>query len=101
MSREKTSGSFKVGHKGGRPKGTPNRLTTTVREGVLSTFNTLQSDPKNNLLAFATKYPRDFYNIASKLIPQEMVAVVDKNIHITHEVIQVDKPQTNPHQAPA
>lgn len=57
---------------GGRQKGTPNKLTRTVRETVLSAFNELQDDPKANIVAWAKRNPRDFYQIAAKLIPQEI-----------------------------
>lgn len=57
---------------GGRPVGSTNHLTKTVKETVLAVFNSLQGDKKHNLTAFAKKYPRDFYNIAAKLIPQEV-----------------------------
>lgn len=65
---------FQKGHQktGGRQKGSENLITKTVKETVLSVFNDIQSDPKNNLLAFAQKYPRDFYQIAARLIPTEI-----------------------------
>lgn len=58
---------------GGRTKGTPNKLTKTVRETVLKVFNDLQEDHKANLLTWAKQNPKDFYLIASKLIPNELV----------------------------
>jgi hypothetical protein len=73
----KTSTSFKKGESKGRPKGAVNKLTKTVKETVLQVFNELQDDPKNNLLSFAKKYPRDFYPIAAKLIPNEVNANVE------------------------
>ncbi len=71
---------FEKGHKklGGKVKGTPNKITKTVKETVLAVFNDLQSDPKNNLLEFGKKYPRDFYQIAAKLIPTELNAKVEE-----------------------
>lgn len=68
---------FKQGQ-GGRPKGSQNHLTRTVKETVLSVFNDIQSDPKNNLIAFAKRYPRDFYQIAARLIPTEINAKINK-----------------------
>lgn len=62
---------------GGKVKGTPNKITKTVKETVLAVFNTMQDDPKVNLLAFGKKYPRDFYAIAAKLIPSEITANVE------------------------
>lgn len=63
---------------GGRPKGAVNKTTKTVKESVLAVFNDIQSDHKVNLKAFAKKYPRDFYQIAAKLIPTEINAKVNK-----------------------
>jgi hypothetical protein len=60
----------------GRPKGAINKINRTVRETVLRTFEELQKDPKQDMIAFAKKYPRDFYQIAAKLIPQEMVTEI-------------------------
>lgn len=61
----------------GRKKGSQNHLTKTVKETVLNVFIELQGDPKHNLLAFAKENPRDFYTIASKLIPAEVNATVE------------------------
>ncbi len=68
---------FVKGQAPGRIKGTKNKLTKSVRETVLQVFNELQGDPKDNLYAFAKKYPREFYNIASRLIPAEVNATVE------------------------
>jgi hypothetical protein len=64
---------FKAGNPG-KLKGTKNKLTKTVKETVLAVFNDLQKDPKHSLKAFARRYPREFYVIASKLIPTEIKA---------------------------
>jgi len=61
---------------GGRQKGVKNKITRTVKQAVLEVFNKIQEDPKANLEAFAKKYPRDFYQIAAKLIPTEVDASV-------------------------
>jgi hypothetical protein len=60
----------------GRPVGAVDKLTRTVKETVLAVFNELQEDPKHSLKTFAEKYPRDFYNIAAKLIPTDISADV-------------------------
>lgn len=80
MARE--DGQFKKGRARGRPKGAVNKLTRTVRDTVLSVFNELQDDPRANLKTFAKKYPRDFYAIASKLIPTEITGQVTKVIKV-------------------
>lgn len=76
---------FKEGNPG-RPKGAKGKLTKTVRETVLSAFNSLQDDPQHNITAFAKKYPRDFYNIAAKLIPTEIRGTIN-----TSDVVDYSK----------
>lgn len=60
----------------GKTKGIPNKLTKTVRESVLEAFQELQNDPDCNLVAFGRKDPAEFYRMASKLIPTEVLATV-------------------------
>lgn len=66
---------FKKGQ-GGRPNGAKNKLTKTVRDVVLDTFNELQEDKHHNLTAFAKENPTEFYKIAAKLIPADIKAEV-------------------------
>jgi hypothetical protein len=61
---------------GGRQKGVQNNFTKTVKETVLEVFNKIQDDPKVNLEQFAKKFPRDFYQIAAKLIPTEITGSI-------------------------
>lgn len=86
---------FKKGTAPGRPKGTPNKLTKSVKETVLKVFTELQLDKKHNLKAFAKKYPRDFYNIAAKLIPTEIAARVEGSITWNETKTYEVKPETN------
>lgn len=79
---KKRRGQFKAGNPG-RPKGSANHLTKTVKETVLKVFNELQTDPETSLTAFAEKYPRDFYAIAAKLIPTEISGKIDNEIKLT------------------
>lgn len=72
----KSSTSFKKGNPGRKP-GTTNKLTRAVRDTVLETFNHLQADPKVNLLAWGKENPKEFYQIAAKLIPTELTADVN------------------------
>ena len=76
----------KSGNPAGRPQGAISPYTATVKETVLRVFQELQADPKHDLQAFARKYPKDFYIIASKLIPTEVKAEVrtPEGIHITY-----------------
>jgi hypothetical protein len=70
---------FEKGHQkiGGKVKGTPNKLTRTVKETVLAVFDDLQADPKANLLSWGKDNPTEFYKIAAKLIPTEVNANVE------------------------
>ena len=76
-------GKFEKGHekKGGRKKGSPNKLTEamkTVKQTVLEAFHELQKDPKVNIANWGKANPKEFYAIASKLIPTEIQATVTK-----------------------
>jgi hypothetical protein len=71
---------FKKGQSGnptGRPNGATNHLTKTVKSVVLEAFNKLQEHPTANIVTWAEKNPKDFYLIASKLIPTEVSAKVE------------------------
>lgn len=65
------------GNKAGKPKGTQNKLTRTVKECLLEAFNKLQDDPKANLVDWGIKNPGLFYQIASKLIPTEIKGQIE------------------------
>lgn len=67
----------------GRPAGTPNKLTKTVKETVLAVFNDLQEDPKANLGEWAKKETTEFYRIAAKLIPTEITGTVKTVIKVS------------------
>lgn len=73
---------FQAGNTG-RPAGTKNKLTRTVKETVLAVFNDLQENRTHNLTAFAKKHPRDFYQIAAKLIPTELTGTIKTIIKVT------------------
>lgn len=70
---------------GGRPKGAKNKLTITVRETVLNVFNKLQGDQKHNLEAFAKENPKEFYQIAAKLIPSEITGTTTQIFRVLSE----------------
>lgn len=80
---------FKQGAAGRKP-GVKNKLTSTVKETVLFVFNSLQNDEKHNLEAFAKKFPRDFYNIAAKLIPTEIKA----DLRVTKTTLEIVRTNT-------
>ena len=55
---------------GGRRSGTPNKLTTTFRQAVLTTFENLGGI--DGLTDWAAENPTEFYKIAARLIPGEL-----------------------------
>lgn len=61
---------------GGRKKGGLNKITKTIKEAVLETFNRRQEDPNRNLDAFADENPKEFYALAGKLIPAEIANTI-------------------------
>lgn len=67
---------------GGRKAGTPNKLTSTFKQLVMTTLDDLQSDRRANLKAWAKENPTEFYKIASKLIPTEITARVTNTANI-------------------
>lgn len=64
--RTANNGSFKAGNKG-RPKGTPNKLTTSMRAAFQEAFDGMGG--VDALIEWGKKNPGQFYPLASKLIP--------------------------------
>lgn len=85
-----TPGSFKKGHTG-RPKGTPNKLSKSVRETVLEVFNKMQEEGGPASLAnWAKDEPTEFYRIAAKLIPMGIKADVQTVQKITLNIVRTN-----------
>lgn len=69
----------KSGNPVGRPKGSVNKVTRTVRAAFEDVFNKLQepdplfgADPPWSLLAVAQQEPLEFYKLAKSLIPTKL-----------------------------
>lgn len=82
--------AFKEGRDktGGRQKGSPNKITKAFKDILTDTIHALEDnsdkgedEAHTGLLEFAKNNPKEFYRIASKLVPQEMVG------ELTGEVI--------------
>lgn len=63
---------------GGRQKGTPNKITKSMREAFMNAFN--NAGGEEALAAFARRDRKTFYQICSKLIPVELVGKGGKNL---------------------
>jgi hypothetical protein len=69
----------KSGNEAGRPQGAVNIINRTIREVFIDVFNQAQNDPAMasvSLKNFIKKYPRDFYQIAARIIPTEIRAEI-------------------------
>lgn len=73
---------FEKGHNKatGRPLGSQNKLTVTVKECVLDVFNRLQGEPVVNMFEWAKNEPTEFYKIAAKLIPSDINAKIEGKV---------------------
>ena len=67
---------------GGRKKGTPNKITKSVREGYEKVFHALQRDEnaKHTLFNWAQNNTTEFYKLASKLIPLQVQGEMDHSL---------------------
>jgi hypothetical protein len=71
VARKSRRGGSKPGERrGGRKKGTPNKLTSTFREAVLVAYEGIGGHEAFKLWAKNTQ--TEFYKIAARLIPTEI-----------------------------
>jgi hypothetical protein len=78
----------------GRPKGSPNKATKSVREHFAYAFELLQQSPSANIMTWAESNPTEFYRLASKLIPLQVANDPDNPMPTT--IIQII-PDTKSH----
>lgn len=57
---------------GGRPTGSPNKLTGEIKESFVKAFHFIQNDQKAKLIVWAAENPDKFYPLISKLFPLEV-----------------------------
>lgn len=81
----------------GKPKGAVNKANKLVKDVVSQVFNDLQNDldAKYNLKNWAKANPKDFYQIAAKLIPVQMEHSGGMDISWKEEKIYETKPETD------
>jgi hypothetical protein len=79
--------AFKKGNSG-KPKGSQNKLTKTVKEAFEIAFNELQSDKKANLATWAKENTTDFYRLAAKLIPTDIKADIESKSDLLIKVVR-------------
>lgn len=74
---------------GGRKKGTPNKLSGTVKANVIAVFNELNGDNQNHMKEWALENPSHFYNIYAKLLPTEIEAEVEHSGELLSKIERV------------
>jgi len=84
--------AFKKGDKKltGRVKGTPNKITATVKEVFTTVFSDLQNDKEAKLSEWAKLNPTEFYKLCAKLIPAA-VDVTSNGETFNAPIIQLNK----------
>lgn len=66
---------------GGRVAGTPNKTTRAFKSAVLDAFNSTTLGGVNGLIDWAKDNRTEFYKIAARLIPTEIVGPGDDGEH--------------------
>jgi hypothetical protein len=74
---------FTKGHGGkGRPKGIPNKVSTSAREAVLQVFQEIGGVPAFS--KWARENPTEYYKIHSRLLPKEVE--LSGGVDFKHEI---------------
>lgn len=71
--------------RGGRVAGVPNKITRAFKTAVLAVFNNMGGDTA--LQAWAEKNPTEFYKIAARLIPHEVVGPGKDGEHLIKTIV--------------
>jgi hypothetical protein len=74
---------------GGRKKGTPNKLSSTVKENVVAVFNHLNGEELTHIKDWALENPTQFYNLYAKLLPTEIEAEVEHGGEMVHKIERI------------
>lgn len=74
----------------GRKKGSPNKVTRAFKEAVLAAFQQLEG--VDGLVAWGRKNRTEFYKIAARLIPHEVVGPGANGEHLIKTIVHVHEP---------
>ena len=68
---------------GGRQKGTPNKFTKSIKQSFEDAFHELQNDKYANLVTWARANPDQYYKLAARLVPHELVGAGGGPLQVT------------------
>lgn len=71
---------------GGRQKGTPNKITTTLKQALQDTFEKLGG--VDHMFDWASAEPTEFYKIYAKTLPTEIKGQLNGEKKITVEFVK-------------
>lgn len=80
----------------GRPKGSPNKVTASIKEVYEKVFHELQLTEKHALLGWAKNNQTDFYRLIMHLIPKAIEANVTENKITRIEIVMADDRTNTP-----
>jgi hypothetical protein len=77
-----------------RKAGSKNKLSATARENVIAVFTRIGGTA--HMASWALENPSDFYRMYSRMIPQEVKAMIDPNANTVNVAVSfVDPPKPN------
>lgn len=88
-SASPTGHSFAPGNPG-RPAGVENKLTKTFKAALMATFHELGG--VEHLTQWAKTNPTEFYKIAARLIPTEIVGPGPNGAHVIKTIVDEHRP---------
>lgn len=86
---ERPSHLFQPGNPGRQP-GTQNKLTKTFKAALMATFHEIGG--VEHLTAWARLNPTEFYKIAARLIPTEVVGPGENGAHVIKRIVDEHRP---------
>jgi hypothetical protein len=90
VARSSRGGSKKGERRGGRVKGTPNKITAAFKTTVLTVYGRMGGD--DTLLAWAAENQTEFYKICARLIPHEVIGAGEDGSHVIKTIVHEHYP---------
>jgi hypothetical protein len=78
----------------GRPKGSPNKITQTIRDAILQSFD-IVGGPKY-LAKMAIEQPAAYLGLLGKVLPTQVKMEVNQPVAITFQVVEAAEVEQQP-----